>query len=312
MLIKMQQLRITFSLFIASLILGSCSHSPTKINSIISNAPMVREFWITVESEPWHITSDSKAIIALRYHLYTPNFKEKLSQDPLLGIAGPVLEVGVGEKVLIHLKNMDLKYRLPHSVHVHGLEYTDAMDGSFSAHEASKPGTAVKYGETFTYEYTVPSDSVGVWLYHDHSLNEEKSLGLGLYGAIRVRAHDETKTDHEYYVFMSGMDKDVTGLSRDFDTLNGLAYMENTPYFKAKKGERVRFNVMAIGTEFHTFHIHGYRWDEGGKSADVHVIGPASSWSTEFVANNPGVWMYHCHVDDHMKHGMMGMFEVKE
>lgn len=29
-----------------------------------------------------------------------------------------------------------------------------------------------------------------------------------------------------------------------------------------------------------------------------------------FVADNPGDWMFHCHVLEHVEHGMMGMLEV--
>jgi FtsP/CotA-like multicopper oxidase with cupredoxin domain len=310
----------------------SVSNAPAAANSstqgtsvpAINAAVPTREYWLTVESVPWNVAphadeatgelipASEATIAAIRFKAYTPDFKEALPEDPLLGIAGPVIEAQIGDHVIVHFKNLDSVYKQPHSLHVHGLQYTPAMDGGYSASDAGKPGTAVRYGETFTYTYDAYADSVGVWPYHDHSVDAQRSLALGMYGAIRVRKADEPRPDAEFYLFMSGMDQEFTKLKRDFDVFNGRAYMGNTPHLMVNKGDRVRFNIIGFGSEFHTFHIHGYRWMEEGHPEDVHVIGPASAWHFEIIANNPGMWMYHCHVEEHMKNGMMGMFMVMD
>ena len=35
------------------------------------------------------------------------------------------------------------------------------------------------------------------------------------------------------------------------------------------------------------------------------LIGPAERYDLALVADNPGVWMVHCHIEHHMANGMM-------
>ncbi|AGY59624.1 multicopper oxidase domain-containing protein [Gloeobacter kilaueensis] len=288
----------------------------------VPDRAQVREYWIAVESERWNVAShpdeqsgqriapEQATFNALHLRAYSPGFGVALPADPALGLAGPTIEATVGDTVIVHFKNLDNYYRQPHSLHPHGLQYSDAMDGSYMRSHPDKPGTAVPFGETFTYTWKAAADSVGAWAYHDHSVQPERNAALGMYGAIRVYDPKTRRPDREFFVFLTGLEAPTSGLGRDFDLINGLAYAGNTPTLVAKRGELVRFNVLALGTEFHTFHIHGYRWIEDGRSEDTHPIGPASSWSVAIRADNPGMWMYHCHVDQHLQNGMMGMFHV--
>jgi FtsP/CotA-like multicopper oxidase with cupredoxin domain len=34
--------------------------------------------------------------------------------------------------------------------------------------------------------------------------------------------------------------------------------------------------------------------------------------SFDFVADNPGKWLYHCHVTDHMMGGMVGLYVIND
>jgi FtsP/CotA-like multicopper oxidase with cupredoxin domain len=92
-----------------------------------------------------------------------------------------------------------------------------------------------------------------------------------------------------------------------FSTVNGRAFIGNTPTFRARINELVEWQVLAIGNEFHTFHLHGHRWREAGKFIDTRVVGPAESFRLEDVA---GSWLYHCHVEDHQTSGMIGIYRV--
>ena len=94
-----------------------------------------------------------------------------------------------------------------------------------------------------------------------------------------------------------------------------------SPLLRARLGERVRLRVVAYGPLFHTFHVHGHLWMEGGKLKDTKTMGPAEVYdSAEFFAGGGatspetragvGDWMYHCHVETHMATGMWGVFRV--
>ena len=103
---------------------------------------------------------------------------------------------------------------------------------------------------------------------------------------------------------------DTPSLSQDFDCINGNSYLGNTPTFTAKVGDTIRWHIGALGKEFHAFHIHGHRWSSNGQFVDVAQIGPSMAFSFDFVADNPGKWLYHCHLTDHMMGGMMGMYII--
>ena len=43
---------------------------------------------------------------------------------------------------------------------------------------------------------------------------------------------------------------------------------------------------------------------------DTYLLGKNETARIAFVADNPGVWMFHCHVIDHMETGLMAAIEV--
>jgi FtsP/CotA-like multicopper oxidase with cupredoxin domain len=86
----------------------------------------------------------------------------------------------------------------------------------------------------------------------------------------------------------------------------------NTPVFKARVGETVQWDVIAIGSEHHTFHVHGHRWrTRDGEPRDTQTVGPAESLRVRWREREPGTWLYHCHVETHMMAGMIGTYQVK-
>ena len=94
-------------------------------------------------------------------------------------------------------------------------------------------------------------------------------------------------------------------------TINGRAFVGNTPVYRAKVGEVVQWDVLAIGSDFHTFHVHGHRWLQAdGTPRDTQTIGPAESFRVRWREDTPGTWLYHCHVEEHMMNGMIAIYRV--
>ncbi len=95
-------------------------------------------------------------------------------------------------------------------------------------------------------------------------------------------------------------------------TINGYMY-GNGPIMTMRKGEHVRWYVMTMGNgfNFHTPHWHGNLVSVRGQYMDViPTIGPAQFVTADMVPDMAGTWMFHCHVDDHMKGGMQTMYRV--
>ena len=125
-----------------------------------------------------------------------------------------------------------------------------------------------------------------------------------MYGMLSILGANEQAPDREFEVVLAPMGK-------NFMTIDGRAFVGNTPVFRAKVGDLVQWDVMAMGSDFHTFHVHGHRWiDAGGLPRDTQTIGPAETYRIRWRENAPGTWLYHCHVEDHMMRGMIGIYQV--
>jgi hypothetical protein len=76
----------------------------------------------------------------------------------------------------------------------------------------------------------------------------------------------------------------------------------------------VRWYLLAMGNEIdlHTPHWHGETVTEGGLHTDVVELLPGSMKTVDMIADNPGTWMFHCHVEDHMEAGMMAVYTIYE
>ena len=252
-------------------------------------------------------TADS-VLQTVVYRRFSPHWRApeenapRSSADGLL-IPGPLLHARVGDELRIHFKNMDTLHHAPHSMHFHGVEYSVASDGAFIPGFSGR-GADVPFGKTFTYHLTAGPDSVGVWPYHDHSPSMMDSIAGGMYGMLSILGRDEKPPDREFEVVLAPMGK-------NFMTIDGRAFVGNTPVFRAKVGDLVQWDVMAMGSDFHTFHVHGHRWLTPGRIArDTQTVGPAESYRFRWREDAPGTWLYHCHVEDHMMRGMIGIFRV--
>ena len=283
-----------------------------------ATAPRVREYWIAAVPVSWNVVPNGRdGITGTRYdpsdttfrtvvyRRFTPGWKRPVRQPGRFeqDLQGPLIRARVGDRILVHFKNMDTEFDRPHSMHFHGVHYAVGSDGAFIP-GFSGPGANVRPGKTFTYTLDAGTDSAGVWPYHDHSPSMHESLPAGLYGAMSILGRNERPADREFVVFF--------GAQLSFMTINGRAFVGNTPPFHARIGDVVQWDVLSLGDEFHTFHIHGHRWRRpDGTPEDTRTIGPAESFAVRFREDRRGHWLYHCHVESHMMQGMIGVYHVR-
>ena len=69
--------------------------------------------------------------------------------------------------------------------------------------------------------------------------------------------------------------------------------------------------MASLGNEFHVFHVHGHRYKLGGRWQDSTVLGPSTTLVVDWTEDNPGRWLYHCHVTEYTVGGMVGWYVVK-
>jgi FtsP/CotA-like multicopper oxidase with cupredoxin domain len=94
-------------------------------------------------------------------------------------------------------------------------------------------------------------------------------------------------------------------------SINGYIY-GNGPMMVMKKGDHVRWYVATLGDFFngHTPHWHGNTVLVGGQRTDVLNIASAQMITADMVPDDVGIWLYHCHISDHMLAGMMARYQV--
>jgi FtsP/CotA-like multicopper oxidase with cupredoxin domain len=109
----------------------------------------------------------------------------------------------------------------------------------------------------------------------------------------------------------SGLGSGFTVANAKF-AINGYIYGTG-PAMTMKKGERVRWYLVALGEQFsvHSPHWHGNVVLHDGKRTDVVPLMQAQMETVDMVPDNPGIWMFHCHIDDHMDAGMAALYRVE-
>ena len=95
------------------------------------------------------------------------------------------------------------------------------------------------------------------------------------------------------------------------ETINGYSY-GHTPGLSMKVGQRVRWYLMgSTNFEFHAPHWHGNVVDANHMRTDVGVLLPMGMFVADMVPDNPGKWLFHCHVSSHLRMGMQAFYTVE-
>ena len=79
-----------------------------------------------------------------------------------------------------------------------------------------------------------------------------------------------------------------------------------------KRGERVRWYLMSNSNEddVHTVHWHGQTAPLQPHENRHPTLAPMGMAVADMVPDKPGIWLFHCHVNDHLMGGMQALFKV--
>ena len=223
---------------------------------------------------------------------------------------GPTIQITRGDRVRIIVDN-----HLPEatSMHWHGFDIPNDMDGA--------PGSSqdpIAPGGRFVYEFTLNQD--GTYFYHSHMAMQEM---MGMIGAFIMHPKKSYKprVDRDFVIVMQEYAilpniKIPNSMNMEFNwlTFNGKSGPANTPLL-VRHGERVRIRFINLGMDHHPIHLHGHQFvvtgTEGGRQPEstwgpgnTVLVGVAQARDVEFVANNLGDWMIHCHLPHHMMNQM--------
>lgn len=266
-----------------------------------------------------------------------------------LGFLGPLVRAVVGDTIVFHFKNNTSRPLSvhPHGVfyakNAEGAPYNDGTSGGDKADDAVPPGA------TYNYRWDVrersgpgPDDGSSVmWMYHSHT-DEVTDTYSGLIGPMIITAAGKARSDgspndvdREFVTMFEVADENQSAYleqniqrfagdpasvdpeddgfieSNLMHSINGYVY-GNLPGLTMRVGQRVRWYLMGMGTEvdLHTPHWHGNTVLSGGMRTDVVGLLPATMVTADMVPDDPGTWLYHCHVNDHILAGMLALYTV--
>lgn len=272
-------------------------------------------------------------------HGYEVGYEAFTINGRMLGHGEPV-RVKPGERVLLHVLNGSATeirgLALPgHTFHV------VALDGNPLPHPTTTP--ALWIGTAERVSAIVEMRHPGVWILGD-TADDDRRHGMGIvieYAGQKGKAAWLTppKTKWNYARFASPdaaivppPDEVLTMTFRKQNaaeggfnrwTINGKAFpmdgmAENfEPFHRLVQGRRYRLVLRNASDDIHPIHLHRHSFqlvsfagqDFAGPMKDTFMLGGYQQAAIQFVADNPGKTLFHCHQQLHMDFGFMTLFE---
>lgn len=119
--------------------------------------------------------------------------------------------------------------------------------------------------------------------------------------------------DREFTMVFDGGMGFYNGVFRDLWLINGEKFPD-TPTFLVQEGDLVKTTFINRSSMDHPMHLHGHHMlvlSRNGKPVtgspwwtDTLNVAPGETYEVAFRADNPGIWMDHCHNLDHAAAGM--------
>jgi FtsP/CotA-like multicopper oxidase with cupredoxin domain len=262
------------------------------------------------------------------YELFSINGK-------MLGHGEP-LRVKAGERVLFHVLNGSAGEIRSLALPGHRFRVL-ALDGNPAPNPADVP--ALWLGTAERISAVVEMSHPGVWVLGDLA-DDDRAHGMGLvveYAGSSGKPKWVTpeKSHWDYAVFGHTGGPSVVAPDEVFDltfakknaalngfnqwTINGVAFDDKamTPMFHLRKGRRYRLRMHNASDDIHPIHLHRHSFEltriagkpAAGVMKDVVMLGGYQQAEVDFLADNPGLTLFHCHQQLHMDFGFMALFD---
>jgi hephaestin len=232
-----------------------------------------------------------------------------------------------------------------------GVPYNDGTSGSDKSDDAVPPGGTHTYVWLVPGRAGPgPMEGSSVmWMYHSH-VDEVRDINTGLFGPMIITARSHARpdgspddVDREIVAsFMQVEEQDSWLVGKNLlpapDSLFKLGPKANPsvrqdiyPWFvkftingfthgsmpladlTLRRGQRVRWYLMGSTNDFdfHSPHWHGNTVVINGMRTDVSTLLPMQMVTADMVPDDPGIWLFHCHVSIHNGEGMAVRYQVE-
>jgi FtsP/CotA-like multicopper oxidase with cupredoxin domain len=250
---------------------------------------------------------------------------------------GDPVRVKAGERILFHVLNASATEIRSLALPGHTFRVV-ALDGNPVPTPASVPVLWIGTAERISA--IVEMNHPGVWILGDLA-DDDRHHGMGIvieyagrngkplwltppksrwsyarFGKLAVAAPAPDETIEMIFAKDNAADH---GFNRW--TINGVAYpnteMMAAPSHHLQQGRRYRIRMRNQSDDIHPIHLHRHSFElvslagqpTSGIMKDVLMLGGYQQAEIDFVANNPGLTLFHCHQQLHMDYGFMTLFD---
>jgi FtsP/CotA-like multicopper oxidase with cupredoxin domain len=248
----------------------------------------------------------------------------------MLGHADP-LRVREGQRVLFHMLNASAS--MIHWLALAGHRLTVvAMDGN--PVPTPTPTPAIRLGPAERIDAVVRMNHPGIWILGE-TREQMRKAGMGIIieyanQQSKPRWIDPPETLWDYSRFgnpQAAVHRPDQVIPLRFEskfhgqgavatwTVNGKSFPQ-TETVMLKEGKRYRLKMINRSGDDHPLHLHRHTFEVttlnsqpvAGLNKDVVVVPGKGTVEADFVANNPGATLFHCHNQTHMDFGFMSLF----
>jgi FtsP/CotA-like multicopper oxidase with cupredoxin domain len=259
----------------------------------------------------------------------------------MLGHGVPV-RVKQGERVLFHVLNGSATEIRSLALPGHTFRVV-ALDGNSVPNPAAVP--VLWLGTAERISAIVEMNHPGVWIMGD-TADDDRHHGMGV--VVEYAGHTGKPQwlappafKWNYSRFAGAPFNPAVGLSGDFDqtfdmlfakdngahegfnrwTINNVAFPMTSDVvpatFHLREGKRYHLRMRNASDDIHPIHLHRHSFEltrlagqpTGGIMKDVVMVGGYQEVEVDFVADNPGLTLFHCHQQLHMDYGFMTLFD---
>lgn len=254
----------------------------------------------------------------------------------MLGHGDPV-RVKHGERVLLHVLNGSATEIRSLALPGHSFQVV-ALDGNPVPNPAIVP--VLWIGTAERVSAIVRMNHPGVWILGDTD-DDDRRHGMGIvmeYAGYKGKAQwvappkfrwnysrfakpgaTPAAPDETFEMTFAKDNAAIEGFNRW--TINGNSFpMSSTmapASFHLRQGKRYRIHIRNESDDVHPIHLHRHSFEltslagiaTAGIMKDVVMLGGYQEIAVDFVANNPGLTLFHCHQQLHMDFGFMTLFD---
>jgi FtsP/CotA-like multicopper oxidase with cupredoxin domain len=248
--------------------------------------------------------------------------------------AGEPVRVREGERILLRLLNASATENVVLALPGHTFKVI-AMDGNPVPRPSEVEVLSLAVAERI--DAIVEMRSPGVWVLGS-TMEKARAMGLGVVieyagskGAPVWKEPPESLWDYglfadtkaspepdETFVLTFRDSGPINGSKFDTWTINNKSWPE-TDRLMVKRGGRYRLVFRNGSGDQHPMHLHRHTFEVtgvgkkrmSGLRKDVVNVMPLDTVSVDFVADNPGDTLMHCHQQLHMDYGFMQLIQYK-